>query len=104
MTTELAFQIGPANFSPASIYGSTTDIGKLASDILLILTSFAGALSLVFIVIAGIKFVTSGGDPKKLASASSTLTYAIIGIAVTILAFIILGIVQFFLKSRVPVT
>src|SRR3990167_8869616 len=101
---QLAFQIGPANFSPASIYGSTTGFGKLASDIILILTSTAGALSLAFIIIAGIKFVTSGGDPKKLASASSTLTYAIIGLAVTILAFVILRIVQFFLKSAVPIT
>lgn len=103
MNYQLAFRIGPTNFSPASIYGSTTDIGKLASDILLILTSTAGALSLMFIVVAGIKFVTSGGDPKKLASASSTLTYAIIGLAVTVLAFVILRIVQFFLKSEVPI-
>ena len=82
-------------------YGTSSGFGQLASDVLLILTSFAGALSLVFIVIAGIKFVTSGGDPKKLASATSTLTYAIIGLAVTILAFVVLRIVQFFLRSSV---
>ena len=104
MNSQLAFLIGPNNFSPAKIYGTTAGIGKLASDVILILTSTAGALSLMFIVIAGIKFVTSGGDPKKLASASSTLTYAIIGLAVTILAFVILRIVQFFLRSTVPVT
>src|SRR3989344_8579918 len=86
------------------IFESSAGFGYLASDILLILTGIAGALSLMFIVIAGIKFVTSGGDPKKLASATSTLTYAIIGLAVTILAFVILRIVQFFLRSAVPIT
>jgi len=105
---ELAFDIRGV-FQPAqiisvprgAIFSTSAGFGYLASDILLILTGTAGAISLIFIVIAGIKFVTSGGDPKKLASASSTLTYAIIGLAVTILAFVILRIVQFFLRSSV---
>ena len=100
---QLAFSIKD-NFSPAKIYGTTAGIGTLAGDIILILTSVSASLAVIFIVIAGIKFVTSGGDPKKLASASSTLTYAIIGLAVTILAFVILRIVQFFLKSAVSIT
>ena len=87
-------------FHPARILGYETSagFGYLAGDILMIITGIAGSLALMFIVIAGIKFVTSGGDPKKLASARSTITYAIIGLAVTILAFVILRIVQFFLK------
>ena len=100
---ELAFDIRGV-FQPAAIYPDATGFGKLASDVLLILTGTAGALTLMFIVIAGIKFVTSGKDSKKLASATSTLTYAIIGIAVTILAFVILRIVQFFLRSSVAIT
>jgi len=94
----------PAKMLAGLGHPGTTGIGKLASDILLILVSIAASLSVIFIVIAGIKFVTSGGDSKKLASASGTLTYAIIGIVVTVLAFIILRIVQFFLQSNVPIT
>lgn len=86
------------------IFDTSAGFGYLASDILLILTAAAGAISLIFIVIAGIKFVTSGGDPKKLGSATSTLTYAIIGLVVTILAFVILRVVQFFLRSSVGIT
>ena len=95
-----AFEIGPTNFSPAKF----ADFGQLATAIITILISFAGALSIIFIVIAGFKFVTSSGDEKKLASASSTLTYAIIGLAVTILAFVILQIVQRFIGSNVEIT
>ena len=86
------------------IFETSAGFGYLASDILLVLTSVSASLAVIFIVVAGIKFVTSGGDPKKLGSASSTLTYAIIGLAVTILAFVVLRIVQFFLKSAVPIT
>ena len=93
-------------FHPAQIpgYGQSTGVAKLASDIILILTGVAGVLSLIFIMIAGIKIVTAGGDAKKLQSAGATLTYAIIGLAVTILAFVILRVVQFFLRSNVPIT
>ena len=86
------------------IFETSAGFGYLASDILLVLTSVSASLAVIFIVVAGIKFVTSGGDPKKLGSASSTLTYAIIGLAVTILAFVVLRIVQFFLKSAVLIT
>ena len=91
-------------FHPARIIGYETSagFGFLATDILLILTGLAGGLSMIFIVIAGIKFVTSGGDSKKLQTSPSTITYAIVGLAVTILAFVILRIVQFFLRSSVP--
>ena len=88
-------------FTPA---GRFADFGALATTIVTILISFAGAISLIYIVMAGIKFVTSSGDEKKLASASSSLTYAIIGLAVTILAFVILQIVQYFIGSEVPIT
>ena len=105
---ELAFDLRTV-FQPAQIIQGKTQIfstsegfGYLATDILLVLTTTAGALAFILIVVAGIRFVTSGGDPKKLASATSTLTYAIIGLAVTFLAFIILRIVEFFLTA--PVT
>lgn len=88
-------------FSPAGIFA---DFGRLASAIILILTSFTGALSMIFIIISGIKLVTAGGDPKKMADARNTLTYAIIGLIVTALAFIILRVVQFFLGANIPIT
>ncbi len=88
-------------FQPAKRFGS---FGQLASDFLLILVSLAAGLALFFIVLSGIKLATSSGDEKKLASAKGTLTYAIIGIAVIILAFVVVRILQYFLQSSVPIT
>lgn len=94
----------PAGIYDASAGGEVTGFGKLASDVLLILTGVAGTIAIIFIIIAGIKFLTSSGDEKKLASATGTLTYAIIGLVITILAFTIIRLIQFFLRSNVPIT
>ena len=88
------------NFSPANLFGS---VGELATDIILTLTSVAAAACFIVIIISGIKIITAGGDPKKLASAQSTITYAIIGIAIVILAFVIVRVVQYFIGSTVPI-
>lgn len=53
----------------------------------------AGFLSVVFIFWGGISFILSGGQEDKIKSAVSTIRYAIIGLIVTILATVIIGIV-----------
>lgn len=98
----LAFQIQDV-FQPAGIYKDTTGVAKLFSDIILILTGVAGILSFVFIIIGGIKIITAADDPKKLQGGWSTIMYAIIGLVVTALAFVILRVVQYFLKSNVAI-
>lgn len=90
-----------SNFSPALKFGS---IGQLFTTIITILTSVAGVISVFFIILAGIKFVTAGGDEKKVASAQATITYAIIGLVVTALAFIILQVIQRFFGSNIQIT
>ena len=98
------FTINENFFPPAGKFQTSEGIGILATYIVLILTSIAGAIAIIFIVIAGIKLVTSSGDEKKLASATGTLTYAIIGLAVVVLAFVIIRLIQFFLGAEVPIT
>ncbi len=52
----------------------------------------AGVASIFFIVIAGIRFLTSGGDPTKVAQARGTITYALVGLALIALSFVILKV------------
>jgi len=44
------------------------------------------AVAVIFIIMAAIKFLTSGGDPGKVSSARDSLLYALIGVAVAVLA------------------
>ncbi len=53
----------------------------------------AGFLSVVFIFVGGISFILSGGQEDKIKSAVSTIRYSIIGLIITILATVIIGIV-----------
>ncbi|HSX18867.1 MAG TPA: hypothetical protein VLE91_01900 [Candidatus Saccharimonadales bacterium] len=95
-----SFTIDNSIFGPAA-FGT---VGKLATNILTILTSAAGALAVIFIILSGLKFANAGGDEKKMEGARNTITYAIIGVAVTVLAFIILQLVQHFFGSNVTIT
>lgn len=96
---QAAFNIDNSNFPPAS-YGT---FGSLATVVVQFLISLAGVASIIFIIIGGIKIVTASGDEKKLASAQSTILYAIIGLVVTILALVMVNIVQKFFGSSVPI-
>ena len=54
-----------------------------ATQILAIITGIA---SIVVIIVGGFRFVTSGGDSNKVATARSTILYAVIGLAIALLA------------------
>ncbi len=53
----------------------------------------AGFLSVVFIFLGGISFILSGGQEDKIKQAVSTIRYAIIGLLVTVMAIVIVGLV-----------
>ena len=53
----------------------------------------AGALSIILIVISGINFATSAGDPARLKSAKSTLVYAIGGLVLSLIAVAVVNTV-----------
>ena len=55
--------------------------------------AIVGILAVIFIVVAGIRYTTSGGDPAKTKAAQQTLTYAIVGLIVAALAFAITNFV-----------
>lgn len=97
----VGFDITGAIFPPAGAYSS---LGWLMSVILRTMASLTVALSLIFIIVSGIKFITASGDEKSLASAKATLTYAIVGLIALLLVFLVLQVVQFVLKSDVPIS
>lgn len=51
----------------------------------------AGVLALIAMIYSGIMYMTAGGDSAKAEKAKNNLVWAIIGVVVTFLAFIIIG-------------
>lgn len=78
--------------NPDNLELPNISLGGGLAAILNIVFVAAGVLAVVFIIIGGVKYILSGGDASGIKSAKETITYAIIGLIITLLAF---GIVNF---------
>jgi hypothetical protein len=54
----------------------------------------AGALSVIFIIVGGFRYVISAGNPKEVAQAKATITFAVVGLIIAILAIVIVKFVS----------
>ncbi len=70
-------------------------IGNIADWLFYILLG----VSVLFIVIAGLEYVTARGDPEKIKSAGQKVLYALVGIVVASLAKGLVVLVQYFPKA-----
>ncbi len=52
-----------------------------------------GTLSVIMIIVGGIKYVTSDGDSSRITSAKNTILYSVVGLIVALLAFAIVSFV-----------
>lgn len=72
--------------------GNTTTSDSLVKLVMNTMFYIVGIVSIVMIIYGGMKYTTSSGDPKKVASAKATILYAVIGLIVALFA---VAIVQF---------
>ena len=66
---------------------------KQITDVLLFII---GAISVIMLIVGGIRYVVSGGDQGAVTAAKNTILYAIVGIIVAILAY---AVVNFFVNQ-----
>lgn len=69
---------------------------NLEGNVVGILNAVIGVLSfvcVVVIIIGGVNYMTSSGDPGKVKKAKDTILYGIIGLVVCVLAFAIVNFV-----------
>ncbi len=59
--------------------------------ILNVIISVSGVVAVIFIVVGGINYMTSTGDPAKVKRAKDTILYACIGLIVCALAYVIVN-------------
>jgi len=94
--------------------GGTVDVATIQgfecifSNFLQIATTLAGITLFVMLLIGGFKYMTSGGDPKASEQAKGTMTSALLGLILLILAWLILKFLSEFtgipdlLKFTIP--
>lgn len=76
-------------------HGSVS-VNSLITTIVNIFSFVVGTTAVIMVIVGGFRYVTSGGDSGKLASARGTITYALVGLAIVALAQ---GMVRFVLKN-----
>ncbi|MBI2590351.1 MAG: hypothetical protein HYW33_00515 [Candidatus Blackburnbacteria bacterium] len=74
----------------ATIAGLECAFGNVIGVVL----ALSGVVVFVTFLIGGFKYLTSGSDPKAVESAKHTLTAAIAGLVVLVLAFAVLLVIQ----------
>ena len=75
-----------------------TNLGKgiwmIAANVATDIAIIATYLVIGYVIYGGYRYTFSGGDPNKVASGKKTLTQAFIGLAITMLASIIMGAIR----------
>lgn len=74
--------------------GNIDDPTKLITTALQYLMVAIVVVAIVMIIIGGIRYATSGGNADKVKTAKNTILYAVIGLAVALLALVIVNLVK----------
>ncbi len=80
---------------PTNLFGNNGVFKQITNTILYVV----GIISVVMLIIGGVKYLVSGGDAKKVTEAKNTVLYAIIGLIIALLSFAIVNFVISVLPS-----
>lgn len=80
--------VGKSFYNPITINSIPEFIVRII-NILLILT---GMLAVLFIIIGGLRYITSSGNPQAATAAKNTIMYAILGLTFAVLSYAIVNV------------
>ena len=67
--------------------GALSDIWIIIANVIRILVAFGGILAVIFIVVGGLFYVTSGGDPARINRGREIIKQAITGLIITLVSY-----------------
>ena len=82
----------------ANIFGG----GGVFEQVVNFLLFLVGAISVIMLIVGGIRYILSAGDQNAVTSAKNTILYAIIGIIVAVLAWAIVNFLLGWLYTGDP--
>ena len=78
-----------------------SDLNIVFNNVVGIALAFAGIVLFIMLIVGGFRYITAGGDPKGIEGARKTLTYAIAGMVLVALAFLIIQFIETFTGANV---
>lgn len=73
--------------------GDTDNVFNVIKRVVEILLYVTGTVSVIMIIVGGIRYVTSAGDSNGVAGAKNTIIYAVVGLVVSSMAYAIVNFV-----------
>lgn len=73
----------------------------IISSVVQVMFLVAGLATFAFLIMGGIKWITSGGDPKKTQAAGDQITAALIGLAIVAVAWALMIIIENFFNIHI---
>lgn len=77
-----------------------TSLGEIATLVIRLLLTLSGIVAVVLIIIGGFQFILSRGSEEAATKGKKTLTYAVIGLIVVIMSFVIVSVITGTLTSN----
>lgn len=73
------------------------NLGDVLFDVVNALLLFAGAVAVLFLIIGGFRYVVSAGNAEQVEGAKKTIVYALLGLIVIFIAYVLVQLVQNYL-------
>lgn len=89
LTVQEGAEAARADGMPAELIGPDGVFTRFSNLALYIV----GAIAVIMLIWGGLRYITSGGDSKKITDAKNTILYAIIGLIIAFLSFAIINFV-----------
>lgn len=89
-----------AGFGPCP--SGLTEIEGVVGNIISVIVGLGFIAMLVLLLMAGFKYLTSGGEPKAISAAHQTFTWALLGVFLLAVAWLILQLIANF--TGLPIT
>lgn len=68
-------------------------LGGILKDVINVMLYMAGAIAVIMVVVGGIRYITSDGDPGAAGKAKNTIIYALVGLVVAVMSYSIVNFV-----------
>jgi len=79
--------------SPTCSTIAGTQLDKLIQRVIQVLSVIVGFAAVVMVIVGGLKYITANGDSGAMASARSTIIYALVGLVIVAIAQILVHFV-----------
>ena len=83
------------NGQPVDLFGAGGVLTTVTNTLLFVI----GALSVIMIIVGGLRYVVSGGNSTNVTAAKNTILYALVGVVIAFLAY---AAVNFVLANLAP--